>query len=519
MRPSLLLLGLGLTATVQASSWFGSTQPPQPYQTWSVKQLKDWLRAHNIECHTTTPTHAQLRAMVEENWNTATSWTQDQYASAQKTFADIRDASFDKWDESRLREFLLDQGIVAPKGPKERLVQLAKTRYRAYQNAASSIAAQASDSAHHASESVSSIAAQATETAAQALDDTKDFVYSTWDNNRLRKYLESKGVQVKEGAAQSRNELLRLMRDAYAKVANPVYEAWSDSYLHNWLVARGTISPKPPSPYSREYLLQKMKDYYYDANDTVYHTWSDSQIRDWLVRHGIIKSDAQIAREKMLKLMRDNYLAARSTLFSAWSDSQIRNWLVKNGYIDDRSAAQMKRDELVKLISEKYYTTTAPPYLAWPDARLRAYLRQHGISEEKLPLTRPGLLQEVRILWVQAEPTSETLWERVKEIVGSVGEGAEERLSRIWSILRGKCYENEKYAEEKYQEGKARAMEEAEQAQRRAAEAMGQAGRRYNDAEKKYEEEKERVYEKGQEARERLGEAVKTRGQKIKGEL
>ncbi|KAF8064088.1 hypothetical protein FPV67DRAFT_1420244 [Lyophyllum atratum] len=513
MRPSLILLGLGLTATAQASSWFGSSEPAPPYQTWSVSELKSWLQAHNIPVKSKTPTQAELKALVDKNWNSASAWTYDQYASAQKTFADLRDDAFEKWDESRLREFLLDQGIVAPKGPKEQLVHLAKTQYRAYQNAASSFAARAStalygDSTHQASKSLSSLAAQATDTVARALDDTKDYVYSTWDNNKLRKYLESKGVQLKEDAKQSREELLRLMHDAYAKVTTPVYEAWSDSYLHDWLVSHNLISPKPPSPYSREYLLKKMRDYYYDVNDTIYSTWSDSQIKDWLVKQGILKSDAEVKREKLMKMMQDNYLKAKSTLFSAWTDSQIRDYLVKHKILDDRSAAQMKRDDLVKLIAEKYHSAVTPAYLAWPDARLRAYLRQHNISEDKLPTSRPGLLQETRIRWVQTQNNAESLWEKVKDSVGSVEESIEERLANIWNILKGNYGQGEKIVEEKYNDGKEKGYE-----------AKKEAGRRYSDAEKKYEQEKERAYEKGQDAREHVGEKVKVGGQKMKGEL
>ena len=45
--------------------------------------------------------------------------------------------SFDKWDESHLWEFLLKQGMVAPKGPKKHLVHLAKSKYSSFTNAAS----------------------------------------------------------------------------------------------------------------------------------------------------------------------------------------------------------------------------------------------------------------------------------------------------------------------------------------------------------------------------------------------
>lgn len=201
MRLSLLLLAL--TTAVVHASWFGSDS-----------DSKD-----------------------------PSSWTADQYASAQKSFANIRETSFDKWDESRLREFLLDQGVVAPKGPKEQLILLAKARYNQYTDAASSFSAKAStavygDSAYQATQSMSSLVSQATAAGAQAtkdtmraLDDSKDYIYSTWDDNRLRSYLESKGVKVQEKAQKSRADLLGMMRDVYAKVTNPVWEVWSDSYI------------------------------------------------------------------------------------------------------------------------------------------------------------------------------------------------------------------------------------------------------------------------------------------------
>lgn len=235
MKLSILLLGL---ATVQASSWFGSNSDSASpaYTTWSAGELKSWLHEHDIPISEKSPSKDELRTLVEQHWNSASAWTYDQYASAQKSFADIRDASFEKWDDSRLREFLLEQGIVAPKGPREKLVQLAKSRYHAYTNAASSFSARAStaaygDSTHQATQSLSSLAAQATDSVVRTLDDSKDYVYSTWDDNRLRSYLESKGVQVKDQAQKGRADLLGMMRDAYAKAIEPVWEAWSDSYI------------------------------------------------------------------------------------------------------------------------------------------------------------------------------------------------------------------------------------------------------------------------------------------------
>jgi hypothetical protein len=74
------------------------------------------------------------------------------------------------------------------------------------------------------------MAAQATREAARMLDDAKDYVYSTWDDSQLEAYLRDKGV-LTEKTTSTRQELLAKMQDAYAKTADPVWEAWSDSYI------------------------------------------------------------------------------------------------------------------------------------------------------------------------------------------------------------------------------------------------------------------------------------------------
>lgn len=122
----------------------------------------------------------------------ASAWTADQYNKAQQAFQGLKADAFDSWDESRLREFLLEQGVVEPKGTREQLALLAKQKYHAYSSFASksatSLVSQASrtastavygDSMHQASKSISSTYAQATNDASRKLEDSKDYVYST----------------------------------------------------------------------------------------------------------------------------------------------------------------------------------------------------------------------------------------------------------------------------------------------------------------------------------------------------
>jgi hypothetical protein len=387
--------------------------------------MRTWLKDHNINVPEGY-SQDQLKDLVQSNWNSASAWTYDQYASAQKSFADVRESVIDSWDESRLREFLLEQGVVEPKGPREQLVLLAKSKYAAYTSAASSFSAQAStavygDSTHQMTKSVSSVVAQATREAARQLDDTKDYVYSTWEDNRLRTYLVEKGTLAKDVADKKRSELLALMRDVYARVTTPVWEAWSDSYMREWLIAHDIYPADAPPPTS-DILRAKMSQYYYDVNDSVWSTWSDSDLKAWLVAHNIVKSDAQLQREKLVKLIEDNYANAHDTLWSAWSDSQMRDWLAEHG----EKTIPAKRDELVKVMQKKYNEAAglSASYLTWPDARLRAYLRNHGIDESALPTSRPGLLQETRIRWVQTQTT----FEKIRAYVNSGVEATEETL-------------------------------------------------------------------------------------------
>lgn len=60
--------------------------------------------------------------------------------------------------------------------------------------------------------------------------ETKDYVYSTWNEGQLRKYLESKGI-VNTPAQAKRDELYAQVKKHYNDAAENVYETWSDSYL------------------------------------------------------------------------------------------------------------------------------------------------------------------------------------------------------------------------------------------------------------------------------------------------
>lgn len=237
-----------LASVAHASSWF-SSEPD--YAKWTHAELRTWLEHHNIKVPPSFD-RPHLYDLVDANWHSPPSpleayagagrqWSLDQYNRAQRAFENIKDDSFDKWDESRLRAFLLEQGVVAPSGLREQLVLLAKNKYRAYTDAAalystlasasaSSACAGATDAAHSASQCISSAVAQATYEVTRAFDDTRDYVYSSWDDHRLRNWLEGHGI-VQAKSADTKDELTRLANDYYRKETSVMWESWSDLYI------------------------------------------------------------------------------------------------------------------------------------------------------------------------------------------------------------------------------------------------------------------------------------------------
>lgn len=223
-------------------------------------------------------------------------------------------------------------------------------------------------------------------------------------------------------------------------------------FQREWLLSHNLV---PESYHANRASYSKMlTNYYYSLSDTVWSSWTDSELKAWLVANGYMKSDQEIRREKLIKLVNDNYTSARDTFWSAWSDSDIRNWLIEHGYM--RSDAQVKRDELVKLISDKYADASARTavYLSWPDARLRTYLRERGISEKALPNSRPGLLQETRVRWVQTTNRADALYNAIRDMINSGIVFAENTLFYILESLSSMADQSKECASEKVAQGK-----------------------------------------------------------------
>lgn len=139
-------------------------------------------------------------------------------------------------------------------------------RRTAFSSALSSASASAStaiygDSKYQASASVSSFATKATDATYGTFDEAEDYVYSTWNDNQLRSWLEQHGY-IKTKQQATRDEMLAKMKEVYASATDPIYSAWSDSYMRKWLIDHNIMS-EPPT--QREKLINSMNEYYYGS--------------------------------------------------------------------------------------------------------------------------------------------------------------------------------------------------------------------------------------------------------------
>lgn len=109
-------------------------------------------------------------------------------------------------------------------------------KYQASKSA-SSVASQASKSASsfssEASKTATSAYYQASDSVVRAAQDSKDYVYDTWNDNEMRTWLEEHGY-IRTKSQVKRDELIAKMNQYYAAATTPVYNAWSDSYIREW---------------------------------------------------------------------------------------------------------------------------------------------------------------------------------------------------------------------------------------------------------------------------------------------
>ena len=230
-------------------------------------------------------------------------------ASASSAQASLTDLIFDSWSDSKVKEWLDENGVPVPQGSKKNeLIALAR------KHKASLLSQQATDTAASAYGAATSSAgnqyAKATDSASAKGDDLFNQAIGTWSDSRLKAYLDARGVPVPQGG--KRDDLLSTIRLNKHKAATGysawTFDTWTVDNLKSYLGANSKKFKKNAAA-SRDDLVKQAQDNYAAASksggnnfasvtnylaqqtaaakDATFDTWSDSDLKSYLDSYGV----------------------------------------------------------------------------------------------------------------------------------------------------------------------------------------------------------------------------------------
>ncbi|CAO1627931.1 unnamed protein product [Parajaminaea phylloscopi] len=265
-------------------------------------------------------------------------WVDDVQAGGQRVFQ----AAFDTWTESDLRSYLLERGIISPASTREQLVVLAKQDYSALSKSAVSATAEASATASAAAQSVYSLASSLESVAsasASSVSKTASGAASSASKNAngaassVSKSAESAASGASKSASSAYVQATKEVQRNFDVNKDYVFSTWKDSELRKWLIDNNVI--KSDYQAKRDEYLKLVSDNWNSVTDTsgYWKTWTDSDLRNWLVANGYLKSDAEAKRDELLALAEKhgNNLATSARTYFAWSDAKLREYLQATG--------------------------------------------------------------------------------------------------------------------------------------------------------------------------------------------
>lgn len=252
-----------------------------------------------------------------------------------------------RWSESDLRSYLKDNDIAyAEKSPLQELKDLASKHWNEIQYHSSQ---EPWYNYGHIKQKVLNLYegrplnAPPSGSAAEYYDTVKDWVFSTWSEADLKRFLRKSKIKYHVGATQ--DELVKLARDNYDSVSSKAKA--SGKYLGDWL----------------------------------YDSWDTEDLKAWLDQYKIEYDDVQASRDLLVKKVREHaYEASKYTaeeresildsldlsakhlfdkagqikgdVFNTMSASQLYRWL-QNHQIKIDESIKNNKDELA-LVAQKH---------------------------------------------------------------------------------------------------------------------------------------------------------------------
>ncbi|KAI5294487.1 hypothetical protein KEM52_003907 [Ascosphaera acerosa] len=336
-------------------------------------------------------------------------------------------ANRDRWQEVELKRWLADHDIPYPSATsREDLEQLVRDNWQ---------------------HKIAAPMSRAKDSVVDSMVDAKQWVFDTWDDTALKKFLDRHGVTAP--AKKDHNALLQAAIDSYDAIATKagetarypgdwLYETWSDSQLKEYLDKRGY---RVPQHSTRDrmiaavrrvgFLASKKYDEKYSQaasaaksakdgiSDAALQKWSDADLRRFFEQHGI-KVPHGYSRDQIMGMVekyRHLFTASASAAMASatsyvadmtgtaahatgaaeaeadrkfqqasqlWSDMRLKEYLAAR---DVKVRARASRDELLKLVYENR-DKAAHVYGSWVfDTmnmdNLKQYIASSGHQAEK----------------------------------------------------------------------------------------------------------------------------------------
>jgi len=393
MKLSLFYLGFCTAALVN------------PFENWHQSDLQRWLSDHSIPYSGDSDKNT-LTSLVREKWNklyesVGDSDLIDQLSSIGLSKSDSREGMldsirnwhneklangwnwvFESWTESDLKTFLDAHNIPNP-GEKSK---------SSYIDAIQKNSALFKD--------------KLTEIY------PGDWIYNTWTDNRLREWLEARGLEISE----ERERMIAAIR----KYSNELHEE----------------SVKKSAALERN--AQSGLTSLYEA---MVQSWSEDDMKQWCEEKGITLPKST-DREDLLRVIRKNLHRASSkaqhpfnSIIKSWSDSRLRAYLRHRG-IEAKEFTRLQLEDSVIDASKKRLQDVGDWMIETLDeSQLKELLEKGGRDISNLEEAgRKQLVQEAERMYSDA---SETAKQEYKEFLSSV---AKANVFESWTVDELKDY-------------------------------------------------------------------------------
>ncbi|KAH3686890.1 hypothetical protein WICPIJ_002121 [Wickerhamomyces pijperi] len=369
------------------------------YDSWGLDDLTSWLDEYKIDYDKAKDSKDALVKKVREHAYEASKYTQEErdsildnldltakslFDKAGKIKADV----FNTWSANQLYRWLKNHQIKVDqslKNNKEELALIAQKHTDKFHQDVEQWSSKASKSA-------SPLLSKATDAVDNVINDTFFVGIESWSRDRLKAFLESRGV--KPSFFTTKKELISLVKqNKYKPIQNynvdSFFEGWSKANIQKWISEQNSAISSNANG-----VADKLSDVYKDfvssvnyyagqAGDNIAgvqqsahhnaeaikkkagdlrqgaHKHAESAVKYGKASYEKAENDASNAVNNAAKGASDvvskagaDLKKAKDQFFDYWSDSELENYLTSFGIKPKKSGKSYSHEDLIKLAKQ-----------------------------------------------------------------------------------------------------------------------------------------------------------------------